>query len=75
MVDGAENQFDPSGDDQLVENPEKIFLYGVFAERQFASDISARQTFGDQRDDLFLARGQECAGRRSGIHVQARSRS
>jgi glycosyltransferase involved in cell wall biosynthesis len=61
VVDGVENQFDPSGDAQLVENPEKIFLYGGFAERQFASDISVRQTFGDQRDDPFLARGQECA--------------
>ena len=40
-------------------NPEKILFDGVLTQIEFAGDLAVAQTFGNERDDLFLARGEQ----------------
>ena len=59
VIDGVEDEFDAGGDAELFEDAEEIFLDGVLAEFEFAGDLAVAQSFGDQGDDLLLARGQQ----------------
>jgi len=59
VVYGVEDEFDAGGDAQLVEDAEQVFLNGVLAEVEFAGGVAVAEAFGDEGDDLFLARGEE----------------
>ena len=63
VIDGVEDEFDAGGDAEFFEDAEKIFLDGVLAEVEFAGNLAIAEAFGDEGDDLFLARGEQ-AGRR-----------
>jgi hypothetical protein len=56
VIDRVKDEFDASGDAQFFEDAEEIFLAGVLAEVEFARNLTVAQAFGDQGNDLFLAR-------------------
>ncbi len=59
VVDGIEDEFDAGGDTQLVEDAEQVLLDGVLAEVKLAGSVAIAEAFGDEGDDLLLARGEE----------------
>ncbi len=69
VADGVEHQFDPGRDAQFVEDPEKIFLDGVFTESEFLRNFAVGEALSDQGDDLFFGRCQR-AGAASINHAQ-----
>src|SRR5579863_9971773 len=59
VVDGIENQFDPGRNTNLVEDTEEVLLDCVLAEIEFSGDVAIAEAFGDERNDLFFARGEK----------------
>lgn len=71
MVDGIEHEFDAGRNAQLIEDTEQVFLYGVFAEVEFAGSVTVTEAFGNEGNNLFLARGKQLVA--SGVeHAQRR---
>jgi len=59
VIHSIKDQFNPGGDAQFVEDTKQIFLHSVLAKSEFVGDVSVGESFGDECDDLLLARGQQ----------------
>ncbi len=61
VINGIQHEFHAAGDTELFEDAVEVFLDGVLAEVEFAGDLAVTDTFRDESDDLFLARGEHAA--------------
>jgi len=61
VIDGVEDKLNPIRNAQLIENTKQVLLHRVLAEAEFSGDIAIAETFGHQRDDLFLSRREQTA--------------
>lgn len=59
VVDRIEDEFDAGRDAELFEDAEDVLLDGVFAELEFEGDFAVVESFGDEGDDLLLARREQ----------------
>ena len=59
MTESIEHQFHATGNTQLIENTEEIFLNCMFAEAEFLSNFAITQSIGDQGNNLFFARSKQ----------------
>ena len=51
VIERVQYEFHAGRDTEFLENPEKILLDGVLAERQFMGDLTVGKPFGHQGDD------------------------
>jgi hypothetical protein len=58
-IDGVQDQFDATGEAELIEDPEEIILYRMLAKSKALGYLAIRQTLGQQGNDLFLALRQD----------------
>ena len=58
-MNSVEDKFDTRRNAQLFKDSKKIFLDRVLAEVELGGDLAIAETFGDERDHLLLARGQQ----------------
>src|SRR2546426_5655233 len=66
VTDGVENQFHAAANAQLVEDAEKVFFDGMFAETEFVGHFTIAEPVGHQSHHLLLARGQQLKS--AGVH-------
>ena len=55
MAHRVEDEFDPAGDPQLIENVEQVFFHRVLAKPEFPRDFAIAESIRNQGHDLFLA--------------------
>src|SRR5580658_297892 len=55
VAESHEQEFDPAGDAEFVEDAEKIVFYGVLAELHTLGDFAVGKSLGEKADDLEFA--------------------
>jgi glycosyltransferase involved in cell wall biosynthesis len=59
VIERVQYEFHAGRDTEFLENPEKILLDGVLAERQCMGDLTVGKPFGHQGDDLLFPRSHQ----------------